>query len=72
MNNPKIPDVVNITVTGPVGVGKSTVMLELKSMLEERFGATVILNDALRLEDSLANEKWMQRAIGRAVWILSE
>jgi len=48
--------VATITVTGPVQCGKSIVMLRLARILEEEFGAKVVLDDGLRAETNLVRD----------------
>jgi len=48
--------VATITVTGPVQCGKSIVILRLARILEEEFGAKVVLDDGLRAETNLVQD----------------
>lgn len=71
----KVPSVATIGVSGPVQCGKSTVMLRLAQVLQDEFGATVVLNDELAKEKNQTRadlQKWERDMVKRTVWVLAE
>lgn len=71
----KIPNIATICVCGPVQCGKSAVMLRLKQVLENDFGATVVLNDELaNAANQSLNElqQWERDMVRKTVWVLAE
>lgn len=72
----KTPDVAAIGITGPVQCGKSIVMHRLKKILQEEFGATVIVSEALQQDFNMSNysnlDDWQKRMVGKTVWVLAE
>ncbi len=68
--------IATITVSGPVQCGKSRVMLRLKQVLEEEFGAIVELDEELKMAEAAGDAepplKWQKEMVGGTVWQLSE
>lgn len=70
-----VPDVATITVCGPVGCGKSAVMLRLREVLEKEFSARVVLNDELNGAVNAGEDripKWLSGTIKETIWLLCE
>jgi len=71
-----IPELVCITVTGPVQSGKSSVLHRIKRVLEEEFGATVHaskdLEETWRVEDYSSPADWEVKMVGENIWHLQE
>jgi elongation factor P hydroxylase len=65
-----------IIVVGPVQCGKSRVMLRLKQVLEEEFGAAVVLDDELKCAEQTGDanppQDWEKKMVGETVWHLTE
>lgn len=72
----KVPAVATIGVAGPTQCGKSIIMDRLRRVLEQEFGATVVLNRSLQEElngssyDDLAD--WEKRMVAETIWVLAE
>lgn len=68
-----VPDIANITVSGPVQCGKSIVVDRIKRMLESEFNAQVISKD-WREEGDIYRElaDWEKKMVRCTVWNISE
>lgn len=71
-----VPSVATVVVRGDVGCGKSAVMGRLMRVLQEEFGATVVLSEALRNEQRGGNldrpQDWERDVVKNTVWVLHE
>lgn len=71
----KVPSIATIGVSGPVQCGKSIVLSRLANLLQEEFGATVVMNEELKHDYRPPDSEiagWERDLVKRTVWVLAE
>ena len=61
-----------VIISGPVQCGKTAVLLRIKQLLEQEFGAQVSIDPTVEALNDLIPQEWEKDLVRRSTWTLIE